>query len=120
MRRVAIADRALEQARREIGPDDLVTINYINLRGRSLRKLGDLTKAGSSAEEVLAARTRKLGPEDPLVLEALASLADIRRHQGATEEARKLFARLRDAAQRALDATQKAATDAQPDDRSQP
>jgi hypothetical protein len=41
------------------------------------------------------------------MLEALASLADIRRHQGATDEARMLFVRLHDAAQRALDSQKK-------------
>jgi serine/threonine protein kinase/tetratricopeptide (TPR) repeat protein len=100
---LAIIDRALKQARDEFGPDDLTTINYLNLRVGVLRGMGNLEQARSNAEEVLAARSRKLGPEDPGVLEALASLADIRRHQGATDEARKLFARLHNAAQRALD-----------------
>jgi hypothetical protein len=102
-----IADRTLEQARREFGPDDLTAMNYLNLRVGVLRKLGDLERAGTSAAEVMAARARKLQPEDPLVLRALASLADIRRHQKATDEARTLFARLHDAAQRALDSQKK-------------
>jgi hypothetical protein len=102
-----IADRALEQARREFGPDDLTTMNYLNLRVGVLRRSGDLERAGTSAAEVLAARARKLPPEDPLVLQALASLADIRRHQKVTDEARTLFARLHDAAQRALDSQKK-------------
>jgi tetratricopeptide (TPR) repeat protein len=100
---LGIADRALEQARREFGSDDLTTIHYLDLRVDVLRSSGDLGQAGTSATEVLAARAQKLGPEDPLMLEALASLADIRRHQGATAEARTLFARLHDAALRALD-----------------
>jgi tetratricopeptide (TPR) repeat protein len=104
---LTIADRALEQARRELGPDDPVTINYMKNRVVVLRKSGNLAEAGSTAEEVLAAQTRKLGPEDPGILEALASLADIRRHQGATEEARRLFATLRDAAPRVLEASKK-------------
>jgi tetratricopeptide (TPR) repeat protein len=104
---LTIIDRALEQARGEFGRDDLTTISYLNLRVAVLRNLGDLAQAGASAEEVLAARSRKLGSEDPGVLEALASLADIRRHQGATEQARKLFAQLYDAAQRAVDSERK-------------
>jgi tetratricopeptide (TPR) repeat protein len=100
---LGIADRALVQARREFGPGDSTTMDYLNLRVGVLRRLGDLERAGTGAAEVLATRARKLGPEDPRVLKALASLADIRRHQGATDEARKLFARLHDAAQRAVD-----------------
>src|SRR5262249_38339575 len=100
---LGIADGALEQARREFGPDDLTTMYYLDLRVGVLCRLGDLERAGMGAAEVLAARERKLQPDDLGMLQALARLADIRRHQGATDQARKLFARLHDAAQRALD-----------------
>src|SRR5262249_21750862 len=102
-----IADRALEQARREFGSDDLTTMIYLDLRVAVLRRLGDLERARTGAAEVLAVRERKLPPENPQVRRALASLADIRRHQGATDEAKTLFARLHDAAQRALDSLNK-------------
>jgi hypothetical protein len=65
--------------------------------------MGDLARARSGAEQVLAARTKQLGPEDPSTLDALGILALIRRQQGEAAEARALFARLRDAAGRALD-----------------
>jgi hypothetical protein len=78
---------------------------YLDLRVGVLLRLGDLAKARSGAEQVLAARTKQLGPEDPRTLDALGSLAQIRRYQGATEEARALFARLRDAARRALESS---------------
>src|SRR5262249_21755347 len=51
---LGIADRALEQARREFGPDDLTTMTYLDLRVGVLRRLGDLERAGTSAAEVLA------------------------------------------------------------------
>jgi hypothetical protein len=111
---MAVLDRTLEQAQREFGPDDPKTANYLSLRVDALRRLGDLTRAGSTAEELLAARSKKLRPEEPGALEALASLADIRRHQGANMEAGKLFAQLRDAAQRALDASKKEQPGAEP------
>jgi hypothetical protein len=100
---LAITDRVLQQARQELGPDDLGTIDFMKHRVEVLRKLGDLAKAGSNAEEVLAVRLKKQGPNDAMTLRALASLADIRRHQGATAEATKLFVRLRDGARRAHD-----------------
>jgi hypothetical protein len=88
-------------------------MNYLNMRVGVLRRLGDLEGAGTGAAEVLATHARKFGPEGPQVLQALASLADIRRHQGATDEARTLFARLHDVAQRALD-SMKQQTDPDP------
>jgi tetratricopeptide (TPR) repeat protein len=99
---LAIADRAVAQARRELGPDDLGTMNYLSMRVNVLRGLGDLEQARKGALEVLAARAKKQKPVDPEMLSALASLADIRRHQGAIDEAKTLFARLHDAAQGAL------------------
>jgi serine/threonine protein kinase/tetratricopeptide (TPR) repeat protein len=104
---LAIADRALEQSRREFGPDDLMTVDFLEWRVGVLLRLGDLGQAGKGAAEVLAARARKLGPEDSRVVFALANLADIRRHQGATDEARALFAQLHDASQRVLDSLKK-------------
>src|SRR5262249_48409245 len=104
---LTIIDRALEQARGELDPDDLTTTIYLNLQVYALGNLGDLAQAQASAEEVLAVRSKKFGSEDSGVLEALASLADIRRHQGATEQARTLFARLHDAALRAVNSERK-------------
>jgi tetratricopeptide (TPR) repeat protein len=98
-----IADRSLEQARREFGPDDASTLAFLDERAGVLYHMGDLVTAGSSAEEVLACRTSKLGPEDPQTLDALKFLAVIRRQQGAAEEAKTLLSRLHDDAQRALD-----------------
>jgi tetratricopeptide (TPR) repeat protein len=106
-----IADRALEQARREFGPDDASTLAFLDQRAAVLFHMGELVKAGSSAEEVLAGRTSKLGPEDPQTLEALKFLAVIRRHQGAAEEAKTLLSRLHDDAQRALDSSAKQRSD---------
>jgi tetratricopeptide (TPR) repeat protein len=102
---LATIDRAIEQAKREFGPEDPKTIGFVSVRVGVLRMLGDVTGAGSNAEEVLAVRERKSTPEAPEVLAALASLADIRRHERATGEATKLFVRLRDGARRALDAS---------------
>jgi tetratricopeptide (TPR) repeat protein len=98
-----IADRALEQARRQFGSDDAVTLDFLDQRAGVLFHMGDLVKAGSRAEEVLAVKTSKLGPQDPETLNALEFLAVIRRQQGAAEEARTLLSRLHDDAQRALD-----------------
>jgi serine/threonine protein kinase len=100
---LGIADRVLEQGRREFGPDDASTLGFLDQRAGVLFHMGDLVKAGSSAEELLAVRTSKFGPQDPQTLEALKFLAVIRRHQGAAEEARTLLTRLHDDAQRALD-----------------
>jgi tetratricopeptide (TPR) repeat protein len=100
---LAIADRALEQARREFGPDDDITLDFLDQRAGVLYHMGDLVKAGSCADEVLAVRTSKLGPLDPQTLNALEFLAVIRRQQGAAEEARTLLTRLHDDAQRALE-----------------
>jgi hypothetical protein len=108
---LAIADRAAEQARREFGPDDLKTIDYLDIRVRVLQRLGDLAKARPSVEQILAVRTIKLGAEDPRTVEALGILALIQRYQGATEEARTLFARLHAAARRALESAEKKQTD---------
>jgi hypothetical protein len=102
---LAITDRMLQQGRQELGPDDLGTIDFMNHRVEVLGRLGDLAKAGSSAEELVAVRLKKRGPDDAMTLRELASLADIRHHQGATAEATKLFVRLRDGAQRAPDAS---------------
>ena len=100
---LGIADRVWEQARREIGPDDAITLGFLYRRAGVLFFMGDLVRAGSSAEELLAVRTRKLGPQDPETLDALQFLAVIRRQHGADEEARTLLSRLYDDAQRALD-----------------
>src|SRR5205823_10098247 len=59
---LGIADRALEEARRELGPDDSRTLEFLRLRAGVLFFMGDLAKAGSSAEELIAGRTRRLGP----------------------------------------------------------
>jgi serine/threonine protein kinase len=93
---------ALEQARREFGPEDPKTLDLLNQQIQLLGKLGDHAKAGSSAEELLASRTSKLGPEDPGTLDAMKTVAVIRRDQGATAEARTLFARLHEGARKAL------------------
>src|SRR5205814_7959525 len=69
-------------------------------------------RAGAGAEELIATRTRKLGPNARDTLSALGSLALIRRRQGATGEARTLLARLRDALRRALDSGKKKGIDA--------
>ena len=92
----------LEQARREFGPDDPKTLALLDPRIELLCYLGNLAEAGSSAEELLASRTSKLGPEDPGTLDVLKTLAVIRRDQGATAEATTLLARLREEVQKAL------------------
>src|SRR5262249_15173684 len=53
---LGIADRALEQARRELGPDDAITLELRDLRAGVLFHMGDFVRAGSSAEELLAVR----------------------------------------------------------------
>src|SRR5262249_39793626 len=85
-----IIDGALERARREFGPDDSRTLEFLNLRTRPLCYLGELAKAGACAEELLAARPRRLAQGAPGVLDALLTLALIRRNQGAADEAIRL------------------------------
>src|SRR5262249_11035506 len=102
---IRIADRMLEQARRELGPDDPGTLELLSVRVGSLYKLGDLAGAGSAAEELVEALSRKPGREDPTTLSALTNLAMIRHDQGKPGEARTLLARLRDDARRALDSS---------------
>jgi serine/threonine protein kinase len=97
-----INDRMLEQARRELGLDDFRTQDLLEGRGGLLHRLGDRAGARSAAEELVAARTRKPGPEDPKTLSALAIFAMILRDEGASAQARTLMARLRDDARRAL------------------
>jgi hypothetical protein len=91
--------------------DDAKTAILMMTRVSVLRDLGDLSEASSTAEKALAARTRTLGPDDPGTIESLATLADLRRFQGANEEASKLFARLAASARRLKDARKKKRTD---------
>jgi serine/threonine protein kinase/tetratricopeptide (TPR) repeat protein len=100
---LGIADRALVQARSEFGMDDPKTSEFLMMRVGVLYFMGDLAKAGAGADELVAGRTRKLGPDDLATLDALELLAVIRRQQGAVAEARTALARLRDAAEQALD-----------------
>ena len=95
---------ALEQARDGIRAlDDPKTLYLLTYRIELLSILGDLAEARSSAEEVLASRTRKLGPGRPLhPFGSLRNLALIRRDQGAIAEAGKLFAQLREQAKKDL------------------
>src|SRR5262249_11542875 len=74
-----ITDRMLEQARRELGPDNSWMLGLMSRRVGLLNLLGNLAGAGSAAGEVMEARTRKLGPEDGQTLSALADYALIRR-----------------------------------------
>jgi hypothetical protein len=67
-----------------------------------LHLLGDLAGAGSASGELVEARTRKLGREDPQTLSALQYFAVIRRDQGESGEASTMLARLREDARRAL------------------
>jgi tetratricopeptide (TPR) repeat protein len=99
-----IIDGAWEEARREFGPDDPRTLEFLSLRIRPLCYLGELAKARESAEELLPARTRSLAQGHPGVLSTLLTLALIRRNQGATSEAAALFERLRVAGGQTLDA----------------
>jgi serine/threonine protein kinase/tetratricopeptide (TPR) repeat protein len=101
---LAIVDRVIDQAKREFGLDDAKTAILMMIRVSVLRDLGDLSEASSTAEKALAARTRTLGPDDPGTFESLAALADLRRFQGANEEASKLFARLAASVRRVKDA----------------
>jgi hypothetical protein len=110
---LTIIDRATEDAKREFGPEDPKTTGFVSARVRVLRMLGDMTGAESKAKEVLAVQEKKFGAKTPEVLEALASLADIRRHQGATVEARRLFARLHEDANQALYASKRKQPDLQ-------
>jgi tetratricopeptide (TPR) repeat protein len=98
-----IIDTALEQARREFGPDDQKTLTFLLDRVHLLYTLDDLGAAGSGAEELLKAWTHNPGPEAIETLGILLRLAVIRRDQRASAEARTLLARLRQSAQRALD-----------------
>jgi serine/threonine protein kinase len=100
-----INDRMLEQARRELGPDDSRTLHFLSTRVGLLHMLGNLAGAGSAAGELVEALSRKPGREDRLTLSALAYFAVIRRDQGESEEARTLLARLREDARRALNST---------------
>jgi tetratricopeptide (TPR) repeat protein len=109
---VGIAERVLEQARSEFGPDDPKTLEFLTLRVAALFHMGDLEEAGAGAEGLVEIRTRTLGPDAPDTLTALSGLALIRRRQGATGEARTLLARLRDALRRALDSGRKKGIDA--------
>jgi tetratricopeptide (TPR) repeat protein len=97
-----ITDRVLEQARRELGPDDSQTLQLLYSRVSLLHSLGDLAGAGSAARELVESLSRKPGREDRQTLFALANFAVIRRDQGESGEARTLLARLREDARRAL------------------
>jgi hypothetical protein len=100
---LGITDRMLEHARRELGADDPRTLGLLSERVSLLYTLGDLAGAGSTAEELVGARTRKPGREDLQTLSALANLAVIRRDQGESAKARTLLARLGEDARRAVD-----------------
>jgi serine/threonine protein kinase len=97
-----IIDPALAQARLEFGGEDPKSLDLLTMRIELLCKLGDLAEAGSSAKDLLASRTRKLGLDDLNTLDALKTLAVIRRDQGATAEAGTLLMRLRSEGQNAL------------------
>jgi serine/threonine protein kinase len=98
-----ILDPALEQARREFGPDDPKTLALLDRRIGTLHNAGHWAEARSSAEELLAARTRTLGPEDLGTLIALWTLAKVCRYQGAAVDAAALLGQLRQTGREALE-----------------
>ena len=105
--KLRLIDEALDQARREFGPDDPNTLTYLNYRVELLYEKGDLAGAASGAKERLEALTRNPDTEESTALDALSALATIRRDQGDTADAKALIDRLREAAARALDPERK-------------
>jgi tetratricopeptide (TPR) repeat protein len=90
-------DRALAQARSELGPDDLAIYFILLLRSELLYRRGDLEGARAGFQAVAELRPPT---EDNLRLlcswSALMKLAVVRRDQGAIGEAKNLLARFRE------------------------
>jgi serine/threonine protein kinase/tetratricopeptide (TPR) repeat protein len=85
-----LADRALENRRRALGPNNRKTLESMTQLGWILDREGHDLEAEKLIRETLDLQRRVLGPEDPLTLETTDNLGIILEKQGHYQEEEKL------------------------------
>ena len=79
---IAELQRAVDQGRAALGPDDTRIATMLVTLGVALRNSGQLTEARSRLQEALGIVERKLGPMHPVVANTLYQLSSIHRRLG--------------------------------------
>tara|TARA_R110000782_G_scaffold256359_2_gene345333 strand:+ start:1346 stop:3814 length:2469 start_codon:yes stop_codon:yes gene_type:complete len=88
---IAAFETLIPLGERVLGPDDPALHAAWNDAGVALDSAGRHAEGGVLIERSLKARRRTLGPNDPLVLQTLSNLAQVRDAQGDTEGALALM-----------------------------
>ncbi|MFJ3584723.1 tetratricopeptide repeat protein [Streptomyces sp. NPDC090127] len=87
-RALPLFERAVDSLRRSHGPDHPSTVSAVQRCALAMGWAGDTERAAELLTDVLAARLRDLGPDDPETLEARRGLARVLRksdHQRAAD-----------------------------------
>ena len=88
---IPIAERALEVAKRTLGPEQPETAEALNNLGFVFKMIGDYAKAEPLCQEALRIRQKVLGPEHPDTATSLNNLASLYRATGAYAKAEPLY-----------------------------
>ncbi len=86
-----LAERTLQNAVEEFGPDDTVVASWTNRLAITCFHRGDYDRAGRLWEQALRIWTDKLGPDDVSVAITYNNLGTLRREQGDFDNALPLF-----------------------------
>ncbi len=95
---------AVVEARRPLGPDHLDTLTSQNSLALTYDAQGLFAQSQPLLIEVLEARRRRLGADNPLVAATMNNLADSYRRQGKLEQATPLFRQVLEVRRRVLGA----------------
>ena len=88
---IPIAERAVELAKRTLGPDHPKTADVLNDLGFVFQKIGNYAKAEPLYQEALRIRQKVLRPEDPDTALSLNNLAALYQDLGEYAKAEPLY-----------------------------
>jgi len=95
---VVVAQKALEVAKQNVGPDHPDVAKSLNSLGRIYERQADFAKAEPLLKRSLAIREKALGPDHPDVAESLHSLGAIQRDYAKAESLYKRSLAIREKA----------------------